>query len=95
MLNRSLTEPTADYEWNGKYWDLKTLEETKGIDKLVHHGLHQISHSPVDIVVDCSNKNINIEQAIYLAQERLDRSGRDKKIRVIVKVGNEIRSILK
>lgn len=24
MLNRSLTEPTADYEWNGKYWDMMT-----------------------------------------------------------------------
>ena len=24
LLNRSLTEPTADYEWNGKYWDMKT-----------------------------------------------------------------------
>lgn len=55
MLNRSLTEPTADYEWNGKYWDLKTPKGTKGIDKLVHHGLHKISHSPGGIVVDCSN----------------------------------------
>lgn len=95
LLNRSLTESTADYEWNGKYWDLKTPKGTKGIDKLVHHGLHQISHRPGGIVVDCSNKNIDIEQAISLAQRRLDRSGRNKKIRVIVKVGNEVRSILK
>lgn len=95
LLKRSLSKPTPDYEWNEKYWDLKTPQSSNGTDKLVHHGLHQIKDVPGGIIVDCSNEGVNTRKAMKLAEARLRRSGKDKKIRIIIKDGNEIIAILK
>lgn len=95
LLKRSLSRPTPDYKWNDKYWELKTPRGTNGTDKLVHHGLHQINNAPGGIILECGNKDVNLKKAIELAEARLHRSGKDKEIRIIVKVGNEIIAILK
>ena len=94
LLTRSLSEPTPDYKWNGKYWDLKTPQSVNGSDKLVHHGLHQINKCPGGILVDCSNA-IDTQRAIEIVKARLRRSGKNKDIRIIVKDGKEVVAILK
>ena len=94
LLTRSLSEPTPDYKWNGKYWDLKTPQSVNGSDKLVHHGLHQINKCPGGILVDCSNA-IDTQRVIEIVKARLRRSGKNKDIRIIVKDGKEVVAILK
>ncbi|BAK46151.1 hypothetical protein CXIVA_01840 [Clostridium sp. SY8519] len=94
LLKRSFSEPTPDYKWNGKYWDLKTPQSTNGSDKLVHHGFHQIEKKPGGILLDCSNSGVDTQKAIEIARRRLQRSGKGRGIRIIVKDGNEVVEIL-
>lgn len=94
LLERSLYQVSPDFEWNNKYWDLKTPKSASGVDKLVHHGLKQINEVPGGILIDCSNQSVNMKKAIQIAERRLNRSRKDKKTIVIVKVRDEIVAIL-
>lgn len=94
LIKRSLLEPTPDYEWSEKYWELKTPQSVNGTDKLVHRGLQQIKNNPGGVLVDCSNV-VNTQRVIEVAKARLKRSGKNKNIRVLIKDGNEVIAILK
>ena len=95
LLKRSMSNMTPDYKWNDKYWDLKTPKSANGTDKLIHHGLKQINESPGGLIVDFSNQSVNIQEAIKIAERRLHRSRKNKKTIVIVKVRDEIITMLK
>lgn len=95
VLQRSFSQQTPDYEWNEKYWDLKTPQSTNGSDKLVHHGLHQIEKKPGGILVDCSDSKADTKKVIEIVKARLKRSGKSKDIRIIIKEGVEVVCILK
>lgn len=94
LLVRSLSRPTPDYEWNEMLWELKTPQSVNGSDKLVHRGLKQIEERPGGILVDCGGIG-DSPGVIEVAKARLKRSGKDKKIRIIVKDGQEVVAILK
>ena len=45
----------ADYLWNSKLWELKTISTAKASDAAVRKGMKQILSNPGGIVLDCRN----------------------------------------
>ena len=96
LVRNDYSKPTPDYIWNGQPWDLKSPQGTNGVDKLVHHGIHQaMTGDSGGVILDISNKGIDSDKAIEIAQRRLDRSRRGKDIKIVVKKGNDVVKILK
>ena len=86
---------SPDYEWNGRLWDLKTPVTTKGIDKLVHHGVKQIKANAGGLLIDISNKTIDTEEAMKTAIHRMDRSGNGLDMYLVFVKDGKIYSIVK
>ena len=95
LLTNYYDKICPDYLWNGRLWDLKSPKTTKGIDKLVQHGLRQIALFPGGVLVDCSHIGIDTNEAINIAFHRLERSGKDKNTKIIIKNGEEVFAILR
>lgn len=53
---------TPDYIWNGAYWDLKTISTEKAPNSAIRHGLRQIKDNPGGIILNCGNKNLDINE---------------------------------
>ena len=48
-------EKSADYEWNGKLWELKTVRSVKGIDAAVRKAIPQIRKNPGGAILHLRN----------------------------------------
>lgn len=64
---------TADYLWNGKLWDLKTVSAEKSADNAVRHGLHQIAQNPGGLILDFRGKRIDVSEVVKIASKRAAR----------------------
>lgn len=63
-----------DYLWRGHLWDLKTPEGIKGIDGLLHTGIHQISENPGGLILDIRECGVDMDEAVKSIQYRVRRS---------------------
>lgn len=72
---------SPDYIWNGKMWDLKTLQTVKAIDSALRHGVKQIKNNPGGILLNFSDIDLDLSDIASLILNRLRRSafrhGRD------------------
>ncbi len=61
LLKEDNINLTADYEWNGRLWDLKvpTKANKNTFEKRIKHGLEQISANPGGIIVDSSQMHFD------------------------------------
>ncbi len=81
---------TADYMWNGKLWELKSITSSKynTIDQHIRDGYKQIKERPGGIFLDISGSRLNIIEA----EEMVTRSMRLRKIseiEIIIRKGAE------
>ena len=65
---------SPDYIWNGKMWDLKTLQTVKAIDSALRHGVKQIKNNPGGILLNFSDFDIDLSDIAPLILNRLRRS---------------------
>ena len=60
---------TADYLWNGKYWELKNISSVNAANNAIRKGLKQITSNPGGLVVwlDSSDitRNILLTEVVY------------------------------
>ena len=76
MLNEKTRFKTKspDYIWNGKMWDLKTLQTVKAIDSALRHGVKQIENNPGGILLNFSDIDLDLSDIAPLILNRLRRS---------------------
>lgn len=67
---------TPDYLWNGKLWDLKTTTSEKAADGAIKRGLVQIAPNPGGIILDYRGYNIDINNMLEIAADRIFRSSK-------------------
>lgn len=64
---------TADFLWNGKLWDLKTVTTEKAADSAVRKGLKQIKSNPGGIILDYRSQNPSMETLLEVVDGRMRR----------------------
>lgn len=65
---------TPDYEWLGKFWDLKTTTTAKSANSAVRHGLKQIQDNPGGIILDYGDNEVALNELANVLQKRLSAS---------------------
>ena len=82
-------EKRADFEWNGKLWELKTTSTTNATDSALRKGLKQIAENPGGIILDYGSNTVNLDELEVVIESRLKRSGVDN-IDVMIVKDNEM-----
>ena len=65
---------SPDYLWNGKMWDLKTLESVKAADSAIRHGVKQIKNNPGGLILHFHDSQIDLQGLSTIILSRLRRS---------------------
>ena len=55
---------TADFEWNGKQWEAKTISSINSIDKQIRKGSNQVGASSGGLIIDISGRTIKKKEAV-------------------------------
>lgn len=82
---------SADYLWNGKLWDLKTVTTEKSANSALRKGIKQIATNPGGIILNYSNNNISNTNLIKEINHRLEYS--EISIDVIVIINGKLEKI--
>ena len=64
---------TADFLWNKKLWDLKTVTTEKAADSAIRKGLKQIKSNPGGIILDYRNREVSLENLLTVIEGRMRR----------------------
>ena len=91
LLKESGTEKTADYRWNGKFWELKTLfsHNEVTVDKRIRKGCRQIESNAGGLILDFCN-DMGQEQNEEMALRSIAKRARVT-VDVIIKTKDEFR----
>ena len=75
LLNESNIsgEMKADFLWNDKLWDLKSVSTEKSADSAIRKGLKQIISNPGGIILDYRSKNIDMDKLMNIVDPRMKR----------------------
>ena len=65
---------TADYNWKGRLWELKTVGSVKAVDKALRKAINQIKPNPGGVIIDFGTKSVTPANAESLIQERINTS---------------------
>lgn len=65
---------TSDFNWNEKFWELKTTSSSKAAYQAIRHGLTQIQKNPGGVILDFRDKEIDIKMLRENALNRFRRS---------------------
>lgn len=68
-------EKRADFLWNGRLWDLKTVSTAKAADSAVRKGLKQIFDNPGGIILDYGNNPVSMDNVKKIINARMLRGG--------------------
>lgn len=94
MVNESKTDgvKTADYIWNGKLWDLKTVNTEKSANTAIKRGIKQIESNPGGIMLNYGSNNVSIKEVVNTVNKRM-RWYKDKHLDVMIICNNEVKTI--
>lgn len=85
---------TADYIWNGKYWDLKSTSTAKAANSAIRHGLKQIRENPGGVILNYNNNKIVLEDVIDVIEKRMQWSNLGQ-VDIMIIANNKIEKILR
>ena len=71
MLAETKISKMADYLWNGKLWDLKSVTTEKAANAAVRKGLKQIDSNPGGIFLDFGNNDICLDELVNVIDNRM------------------------
>jgi len=81
---------SADYRWNGKLWDLKTISTDKAADSAIRHGFKQIIESPGGIILNCGDRDPDLKVIRQFIESRAKRSTLEQVDVMVVSKGRTI-----
>lgn len=67
-----------DFDWCGKFWELKTLKSEKSIDSAVRKAIGQIYDNPGGIILDFGKNTVSVNRIESAIKSRIDASCRFK-----------------
>ena len=85
---------SANYNRDGKLWDLKTPEGKNGIDRGLRHGSEQIERNTGGVIIDISNSILGKSNTMEEIMFRIPKRGRTD-FDVIIKDKDELVKILR
>ena len=96
LLNESNEDhvKTPDYQWNGKYWDLKTISTERAADSAIRHGLKQIVENPGGIILDLKDRNFSDEKLKKEIEGRM-RRGIEATTDIMIISREKVKSVLR
>lgn len=62
---------TADFRWNDRLWDLKTVTTEKAANSAIRKGLQQIRENPGGIILDYRGAPIDLDMLSEVIEKRL------------------------
>lgn len=96
MLNESV-EPgvkTADFLWNGKPWELKTVRSARAADSALRKALKQLKGEAGGVLIDCAYADVNL-RALEAAIDSRMRRGFQQDTDIMIKREREILQALR
>lgn len=76
---------TADFLWNDKLWDLKSVTSEKAADSAIRKGLKQIKDNPGGIILDYRKQNVSLDKILPVVDGRMKRGiERDTDIMIVL-----------
>lgn len=85
---------TPDFEWNGRYWDLKKPSSAAAANSAVRHGLQQIRNNPGGVILDYGQTDIETDEVLAVVEKRMQWVHGFSADIMIVK-GGEVQTILR
>ena len=74
LLKESMESENPDFEWNNRFWDLKSPNRIHNLGKLVKKGLSQIFRNPGGIIIDVSSLRESMPKIEAVIAERMGTS---------------------
>ena len=76
LIQESKTDgvKTPDYEWRGKYWELKNTTTSKAAKSAIRKGLEQIASNPGGIILDYGKNDFDLAEVLRHAESRMSMS---------------------
>jgi hypothetical protein len=85
---------TADFEWRGKLWELKTIKSERAIDSALRKGISQIFENPGGVILDFGKHPVKLNAIVKAVKSRIEVSCRFQ-IDVIVIYNEELQMVLR
>ncbi|MBQ6230890.1 MAG: hypothetical protein IJJ74_07200 [Eubacterium sp.] len=77
----------SDYEWRGKYWELKTVKSERSVDSALRKAISQIYEKTGGVILDFGKNNVKLSQIEAAIKSRLESSCRFKVDIMIITCG--------
>ena len=71
VKKESTKELSPDYDWDGMFWELKTISTEKAADSAVRKGIKQIMKNPGGIILDCRSSAIDRTKLLRVISNRV------------------------
>lgn len=94
MLHEDNITFTADYEWRGKLWELKTTT-MDSTDARARKGMKQIADNPGGLIMDYENRTMNVKTVEDTICRRLERIRVIRALDVIVRARGSVIKIIR
>ena len=85
---------SADFEWRGKLWELKTIKSERAIDSALRKGISQIFENPGGVILDFGNNPVKLKSIELAVKSRIESSCRFQ-IDIIIICKGELQMILR
>ena len=85
---------TPDYEWNGRFWELKTLKSEKSVDAALRKAISQIYEKPGGVILDFGRNQISLSRVESAAKSRVETSCRFR-MDIMIISGGKLEKIIR
>ncbi len=92
--NKPYGEKYPDYEWNSKYWELKTLKSEHSIDSAMRKAITQIYENPGGVILDFGRSSINLKKVENAIRDRLESNCRFK-IDIMIVINSQLKKVIR
>ena len=84
----------SDYEWRGRYWELKSVKSERSVDSALRKAISQIYEKPGGVILDFGKNNVRLSQIEAAIKSRLESSCRFR-IDIIIVVSGNLQKVLR
>ena len=92
--NKPYGKKYSDYEWKGKYWELKTLESENSVDSAIRKAISQIYDNPGGVILDFGKNTINLKKVENAIKDRVESNCRFK-IDIIILFNSQLQKVIR
>lgn len=92
--NKTFGKKYSDYEWKGKYWELKTLESENSVDSAIRKAISQIYDNPGGVILDFGKNTINLKKVENAIKDRVESNCRFK-IDIIIVFNSQLQKVIR